>query len=321
MTSDRYISLGKWQVHFTWSTNDFRFGTRVAWLAQERCIEFDEEISGAQVLPGPMTICIAKRAFFAASGSPEAPWPEWKSCAFHLRSHPVSKPTFAARIAWRKAKDLTNQIEWSNHIKKTKRHRIYHIKTYTLLQFVLISWDNQLRFPFWDRTFLLKAKCTAVLQVSHRWLKPIPLSGFWDCFSKTQLCRQCQGHFLYMFSRTVTCLSACSHQFSIMVPVVFEVCFFKRVMFYSCFVHLARLKFVAFLEDFSAWFSFSRCFSLLASWVRHWCKDLDQLRSYAWDLTKKKTRSHTWSVHVIKDIRVSWETAKDRCTVLTFEKF
>lgn len=170
MTSDRYISLGKWQVHFTWSTNDFRFGTRVAWLAQERCIEFDEEISGAQVLPGPMTICIAKRAFFAASGSPEAPWPEWKSCAFHLRSHPVSKPTFAARIAWRKAKDLTNQIEWSNHIKKTKRHRIYHIKTYTLLQFVLISWDNQLRFPFWDRTFLLKAKCTAVLQVSHRFI-------------------------------------------------------------------------------------------------------------------------------------------------------
>ena len=117
----------KWQVHFTWSTNDFRFGTCVAWLAQERCIEFDEEISRAQVLPGPMTICIAKRAFFAASGSPEAPWPEWKSCAFHLRSHPVSKPTFAARIAWRKAKDLTNQIEWSNHIKKTKRHRIYHI--------------------------------------------------------------------------------------------------------------------------------------------------------------------------------------------------
>lgn len=149
----------KWQVHFTWSTNDFRFGTRVAWLAQERCIEFDEEISGAQVLPGPTTICIAKRAFFAASGSPEAPWPEWKSCAFHLRSHPVSKPTFAARIAWRKAKDLTNQIEWSNRKdKKTSNH----IKTYTLLQFVLISWDNQLRFPFWDRTFLLKAKCTAV---------------------------------------------------------------------------------------------------------------------------------------------------------------
>lgn len=101
---------------------------------------------------------------------------------------------------------------------------------------------------------------------------------------------------------------------------IFEVCFF-RVMFYSYFVHLARLRFVAFLEDFSAWFSFSRCFSLLASWVRHWCKDLDQLRSYAWELTKKKTRSHTWSVHVIKDIRVSWETAKDRCTVLTFEKF
>lgn len=219
----------------------------------------------------------------------------------------------------------TSQIRSNDRIISKRQKDIESIisyqKTCALLQFVLISWDNQLRFPFWDRTFLLKAKCTAVLQVSHRWLKPIPLSGFWDCFSKTQLCRQCQGHFLYMFSRTVTCLSACSHQFSIMVPVVFEVCFFKRVMFYSCFVHLARLKFVAFLEDFSAWFSFSRCFSLLASWVRHWCKDLDQLRSYAWDLTKKKTRSHTWSVHVIKDIRVSWETAKDRCTVLTFEKF
>lgn len=214
-------------------------------------------------------------------------------------------------------------IESYQKDKKTSNLSYHIYNLHTLLQFVLISWDNQLRFPFWDRTFLLKAKCTAVLQVSHRFIDDwnrYHCQDFWDCFSKTQLCRQCQGHFLYMFSRAVTCLSACSHQFSIMVPVVFEVCFF-RVMFYSCFVRLARLKFVAFLEDFSAWFSFSRCFSLLASWVRHWCKDLDQLRSYAWDLTKKKTRSHTWSVHVIKDIRVSWETAKDRCTVLTFEKF
>lgn len=169
--------------------------------------------------------------------------------AFHLGSHPVSKPTFAARIAWRKAKDLTNikstdrMIESYQKDKKTSNH----IKTCTLLQFVLISWDNQLRFPFWDRTFLLEAKCTAVLQVSHRFIDDwnrYHCQDFEIVFSKTQLCRQCQGHFLYMFSRTFTCLSACSHQFSIMVPVVFEVCFFKRVMFYSCFVHLARLKFL-----------------------------------------------------------------------------
>ena len=332
MTSDTYIS----QV----TTNDFRFGTRVAWLAQERCIEFDEEISRAQVLPGPMTICIAKRAFFAASGSPEAPWQESGSdlfFAFDIINVLSTKAKFRQRrISPQISSSLQAHLCRKDRLAKGQRpHKSDRMiesyqkdekdikSIYTWLQFVLISWDNQLRFPFWDRTFLLKAKCTAVLQVSHRFIDDrnrYHCQDFWDHVSKTQLCRQCQGHLLYMFSCTVTCLSACSHQFSIMVPVVFEVCFF-RVMLYSCFVHLARLKFVAFLEDFSAWFSFSRCFSLLARWVRHWCKDLGQLRSYAWDLTKKKTRSYTWSVHVIKEIRVSWETAKDRCTVLTFEKF
>ena len=177
MTSDRYISLGQLMISVLehvwpeWPKKD-------AWLSKQTCLSLMRNSPGSASSTRPYDPLHCKTgllcSFRITRGSLTRIW-IWfvhciwyHKCPFHqisssLQAHLCRKDRLAKGQRPHKSDRMNESYQKD---KKTSNH----IKTYTLLQFVLISWDNQLRFPFWDRTFLLKAKCTAVLQVSYRFI-------------------------------------------------------------------------------------------------------------------------------------------------------